>query len=173
MKKFLVIAFLALSATANAQVRFGMGLAVPVTGTDIVTEASVDASGVVHANKVLDSSPQLFLEIHRTWKMTKDMEIGPMFGVTPKIDFGMLSSDNTEHLIGAGFGLMLTKPVKDKKFLNFGAMWLITQPVEQLTPEFKDGFQAPRAFGLPILPVYVTKSVNRMVFYMTVSGLFQ
>ena len=174
MKKLLLtgLFLLTISSSAFAQIKLGLGLAVPLSARNIVVTAHVDNAGVVHVDKTLDASPQILVELHRTFKVNKDYEIGPVVGFCPKIDFGSASNSNTEHLVGAGFGLVITKPVSDKKYINIGVMWIVSSPVSQVNPEWREGFQAPRTNNIPLDVRTRINSVNRIMFTMTISGLF-
>lgn len=176
MKKVL-LAFLAaitIAAPTYAQgIELGIGITAPLTGRSIVTTASIDDLGIVHATRTLDTAPQIVIEFHKTFKAGK-LGIGPMIGFAPKIDFGTVSNLETEQPLGAGFGIAVQIPSPRKQKFNVGLLWLITSPVTQLSPDFVDGFQAPRtSISGPPLPLsFERHSVNRICLTLTVSGLF-
>lgn len=173
-KCILVIAAIIFAAsTAYAQVEVGLGLGAPLTAANIPTEAHLDGSGIVHVDKTLDASPQIMVEVHRVFKMNEKYGVGPFIGFAPKIDFGLATNNQTEQPIGAGFGMLTSIHAGQKYRLNVGLMWLITGAVKQVDPAWQDGFQAPRnRQDLPMDVGHVTKSTNRILLTMTVSGLF-
>lgn len=175
----LVVIF-ACTAVASAQterdkLRLGVGFAVPVSGQQIVTEAHNDSGGITHADKVLDASPQLVVEVHRSWAINsgRSVRIGPMAAFLPKVDFGLAGNAETQQGVGAGFGAIMEFNAGGNRSFNLGFMYVIQQPVSSLTPEFRPGFQAPRGIGGEIVnPIFREESPRRLFFSFTVSGLF-
>jgi hypothetical protein len=185
MKAFILAALVALAipSAALAQekkeeksgIEFGVGITAPLTQRNIITEAHNDTLGVTRVDRALDGSPQILVELHKTYKVNKSLAVGPMIAFTPKIDMGLTSNTATEQPLGAGFGFIVQIPSKLKQHINVGAMWLITAPVDQLAPGWQDGFQAPRngQFGLPMNPEFTRASVHRICLVMTVSGFLR
>lgn len=174
LKRFLLtLLLLAFASPSFAQVQVGLGLGAPITNRSLVTAAHIDNAGIVRADETLDASPQIVIEIHRTFKLKEKLGFGPYIGFAPKIDFGTSSNVGSATPLGAGFGLLLSTNAGAKHRLNFGAMWLITTPLTQVNPAWRDGFQAPRSNQDVPQEIRVEKgSVNRLMLTMTVSGIF-
>lgn len=153
----------------------GVGFAVPVVGQDVITAAHNTPEGVVTADRFLDASPQLVIDVHRLFKLkpTSKVSIGPTFVFLPKVDFGLASNNETTQGVGAGFGAMMGFQAGGKRSLNLGLAWVIQQPVPSLAPEWKPGFQAPRGRNdESITPQFQDKSPQRLMLFFTISGLF-
>lgn len=178
MKRLLLaLAVLVVSAAPSfAQgLGLGVGFAVPVIGQDVITLAHNTPEGVVVGDRFLDASPQLVIDVHRSFKMkpTSKITIGPSFVFLPKVDFGLASNNETTQGVGAGFGGILGFSAGGKRSLNIGLAWVIQQPVPQLAPAWKPGFQAPRGRNDESqAPQYEDKSPQRLMLFFTISGLF-
>lgn len=166
---------LALPALAAAQgIEVGVGLASPITGRQIVTGAQVDSFGVLRANAKLDSSPQLFVELHKPFKLGEKFAIGPMVGFAPRVDFGMVGNTEAVQPVAVGFGVAVQIPSKLKQHINVGLAYVATGPVTQLADGYADGFQVPRgANGTPLGVQFQSKSLSRLMLTFTVSGWFR
>jgi len=168
-----ILAVCSLPTRASAQVQVGLGLGAPVVGRVIPTSGHIDNAGVVTIDSTLDSSPQIVVEVHRTFKMAQKVGIGPYLGFAPKVDFGTSSNSGSETPLGAGFGFLVSTDAGAKHRINIGAMWLITAPVTQINPAWRDGYQAPRSNqGIPQEIRTEKGSVNRLMLTLTFSGLF-
>lgn len=178
MKRLLfALAVLVVSAAPSfAQgLGLGIGFAVPVIGQDVITLAHNTPEGVVTADRYLDASPQLAIEVHRTFMVSqrKKFAMGPSVIFLPKVDFGLASNNETTQGVGAGFGVIGSFPAGGKRSLNIGLAWVIQQPVPTLAPQWQPGFQAPRGRNDdPQLPQYEDKSPQRLMLFFTFSGLF-
>lgn len=177
MKKFmLAFAMVLLTAvSASAQgIEVGIGLAMPVTGTEVVTGAQVDSFGIVRANSTLDSSPQLFLELHKPFKLGPKFAVGPMLAFAPKVDLGLTSNDQTLQPVAVGVGVAFQIPSKMKQHINIGVAYMKTSPISQLADGYADGFQAPRgANGQPLGIQFKQASLGRLMLSVSVSGWFK
>ena len=169
----LIFCFLGMASLVCAQgIELGVGVGVPVSSRNIVTEAMIDSFGVVRTARTLDAGPQILVEFHKTFKASQ-LGIGPMIGFLPKVDFGTVTNAETEQPVGAGLGVLVKIPSKTKQHFNIGVLWVVTSPVQQIGPEWREGFQAPRgASGLPLPPQFTRQSVNRLMIVTTISGLF-
>lgn len=168
-----MLLLLALPSIAHAQIQLGLGLGAAVVGRTIPTSGHVDSAGVVTIDSTLDSSPQIVVEVHRTFKVASKLGIGPFLGFAPKVDFGTTSNAGSETPLGAGFGFLVSTNAGAKHRINIGAMWLVTAPVTQVNPDWRDGFQAPRTSqGIPQDIRSFKGSVNRLMLTLTVSGIF-
>lgn len=169
----LTIAMLLTATSAFAQVEVGLGLGAPITARSIPTSAHIDNAGTVRVDETLDASPQIVIEVHRTFKLREKLAFGPYLAFAPKIDFGTSSNIGSQTPLGAGFGLLLSTNAGAKHRINFGGMWLITTPLTQVNPAWRDGFQAPRSSqDLPQEIRFEKGSVSRLMLTMTVSGIF-
>lgn len=168
----LFIALTLIATTVSAQVKMGVGIALPTFARNIPIEAHL-ADGVVKVDRTLDASPQILIEVHRSFKMGTKFGLAPMLGFCPKVDFGLSQNTSGEQPLGAGLGMLVATQAGQKHYVNLGLMWLVTAPVTQLDPMWADGFQAPRSrFDLPLDPQYRRGSVSRVMVVMTISGLF-
>jgi len=174
MKRILAVFILLLlfPSLSFSQVGLGFGIIAPITGGDTPISASIDDVGIVRVDKTLDSSPQLFVEMHRTFSLG-GVRVGPAIGFAPKIDFGLATNDGSEPGPGVGFGGVIAFPVDENRSFNISIMILISKPIDQVSNSFSDGFQAPRdSMDNPIDPTFINRSNNRLVIGLTVSGLF-
>ena len=165
---------LTVSKQAEAQLGFGIGLAAPLSGRNIATDAELFGGGIVHVTQRLDASPQLLGEFHYAFKINDKVGVGPAMGFMPRVDFGSASSLEKESPVSAGFGMVVQCGMGSRKQkLNFGIMWAISVPIDQVGDLWQDGFQAPRTLqDIPIVPQIEHKSVSRVMFTMSVSGIF-
>lgn len=164
---------LMLASPVYAQIQIGVGLGAPIVGNYIPTTGHVDSAGVVTIDSTLDSSPQIVVEVHKTFQVHEKLGIGPFLGFAPKIDFGTASNSQSESPIGAGMGFLVSTSAGGKHRLNIGLMWLITGPITQVNPAWRDGYQAPRSLqGVPLDLRTERGSVNRVMLTFTVSGMF-
>lgn len=178
MKKwFLSIALLLtvfVSPSFAQGLEVGIGVALPTTGRTIVTGAQVDSFGILRANSTLDSGPQLFVEIHKPFKVGEKFAVGPMIAFTPKIDLGTASNTQTTQPIAGGVGIAFQVPSKLKQHINIGVAYMVTQPIVQLADGYADGFQVPRGSnGQPLGVQFKTASLSRIMLTMSVSGWFK
>lgn len=170
----LALVFLTAVPSFAQGIEVGVGVAMPVTNTDLATGAQVDSFGVVRVNSRLDSSPQLFVEMHKPFKLGPKFAVGPMLGFTPKLDLGMASNNESVQPVAAGIGIILQIPSKLKQHINVGVVFMRTAPIVQLADGYADGFQAPRgANGAPLGIQFQEKSLSRVMLTMSVSGWFK
>lgn len=169
----LAVTLLLSASPAFAQVQVGIGLGAPVSGRYIPLDGHIDSTGEVTIDRTLDSSPQLVVQVLRTFKLKEKLGVGPFLGFCPKVDFGTSSNTSAETPLGAGFGFLISTNAGAKQRINFGLMWLITPPMSQVNPAWRDGFQAPRTSqGIPQDIRLEKSSVSRIMLTMTVSGIF-
>lgn len=167
------LAVLLLASPVSAQIQLGVGMGAPIVGNYIPTTGHVDSAGVVTIDSTLDSSPQIVVEVHKTFKVHEKLGIGPYLGFAPKVDFGTASNSQSESPIGAGMGFLVSTSAGGKHRLNIGLMWLITGPVVRVNPAWRDGYQAPRSLqGIPLDIRTERSSANRVMLTFTMSGMF-
>lgn len=169
----LLAVFLLAAVPASAQIQMGFGLGAAVMNRSVSTEAHIETGGVVRVDRLLDASPQLIIEFHRSFKVSQNHGVGPMIGIAPHINFGSATNAETEQPVGAGFGGVLSTAAGGKHRINIGLMWMITAPLYRVDDAWKDGYQAPRGAGdVPLQPRVERRSVNRLMLTMSVSGIF-
>jgi hypothetical protein len=164
-------------ATSNPNVQIGVGLTVPVANRDVLTQAGLDRAGNVVEQQALDASPQLVVEIHKTFDLG-EAEVGPMAGVViPKVRIGESTEDPMRKDQPLGFGLGGVQTFRlgadKKRMIHVGFLWeLIT--MDHIPAQWQAGKQAPdNRLGLPIPPSIVSGLVSRGLIVVTVSGVLQ
>lgn len=174
----LILLFSASLVSAQEEAPFwgislGVGVVAPLSGRDIVTEAHNDDTGVVRVDRVLDNSPELAIEVHKAFAITDTFGLGPAFLFAPKFDFGSTSNTTSEQPVGVGLGGVVSVDAGGKRTFNIGLFWMMYEPMDQVSPDFVDGFQAPRdSDDSPISPTFKKSSPNRLVITFTLGGLF-
>ena len=175
--RVLAIALLAGCATSNPDVQIGVGLAQPVANLNVPTAASVNSRGTVDETQALDKSPQLVVEVHKTFSLGS-AQVGPMAAVVlPKVRIGE-STENParkDEPLGFGIGALETWKLGSdgERRIHVGIVWEF-MTIEHLSDLWQQGKAAPMdARGLP-LPATVTDGlVQRGLIVVTVSGVFK
>ena len=169
-----VVAALAFPTPAAAQLGIGFGIAAPISGGSIATDAAVDSAGVVRVNRTLDATPRILIEVHRSYSLPgSEVQVGPVMGIAPIFDTGLSTNIGSERGPGIGFGGLVSLPVGETRKFNIVLMYMIDTPTLRLDGAFQDGFQAPRDINdQPLDPTFRTQSNRTLVLGFTVSGLF-
>jgi len=163
-------------ATSNPNVQFGVGLAQVVANTNVPTGATVNSRGTVDETQALDKSPQLVVEVHKTFALGS-ATIGPMVGVVlPKVRIGEESEKPSRKDEPLGFGIGGLETFKlgseGERRIHVGVLWEF-MTIEHLSSLWQQGKAAPtdRA-GLPLPPTVADGLVQRGMIIVTVSGIF-
>jgi len=176
MRRLVLVGVWVLSGCAiNPSVQIGVGLATPVENRNVPTAATVNARGTVEETQALDKSPQLLVEIHKTFDLA-GMEVGPMVGaVIPKVRIGESTEDPSrkDEPFGVGGGVLESFTLGGEKRIHVGFLWEILT-VDHLSNLWQQGKAVPmdRA-GLPLPPEITGGLVQRGLLIVTVSGVFQ
>jgi hypothetical protein len=167
--------FAAGCATSNPNVQLGVGLAQTVANSNVPTAATTNSRGTVDETQALDKSPQLVVEIHKTFALGS-ANVGPMAGVViPKIRIGESTEDpkRKDEPLGFGFGAVESFKLgsEGERRIHVGVLWEF-MTFEHLSDAWQQGKTAPtdRA-GLPLPANVADGLVQRGLIVVTVSGV--
>jgi hypothetical protein len=145
---------------------FGFGVALGVTWDtltqDRVTDAIIDAAGIVRVVKRENVNARILLETHYFIPIGEQYGAGPFVSLQP-------GTEQIIEAIGVGF-LFGLKRIGDNASLNLGAGWEVDPAVTILANEFVPGQRAPTGSdGSPLPLRYTTLAQSGPIFLTSFS----
>lgn len=128
-----------------AGINFGVGVSVTVDqgSRDRVSDASIDANGIVRVDKREDVRARVMLESHAFFKTRAGKNGGPQRGWGPFIALQPGTDEIIEAIgIGIMFGFKRTK-LDDAASFNIGIGYVVDPAVKVLGDEFVENMPAP------------------------------